>query len=206
MNYWFLYNTANGSIYGSPYLGNADEWTNIPEGCAVLGPIDASSANAQVVDAFSNPDHYIVQNNELTAVSNITQLQLTKAQNAKIVDMTNAYNQVIYSTFQSNAFDGTTMETYACDQVSQSRINGEATTAMAVLQGYTNEPVSWKNINQSQCVPWQPRNMINLGMDLHKFITAQTNYLEALIVYINSLTDVDKVNEVTWGMTIPTTT
>jgi hypothetical protein len=45
--------------------------------------------------------------------------------------------------------------------------------------------------------------MIKLGTDLHKFVTAQTDYLESLMIYINSLPTVEAVNAVTWGMTIP---
>lgn len=130
-------------------------------------------------------------------------MSLQQVQSSKIAQMQDFYNQTIYNTFPSTAWDGTTVETYACDVVSQSRINGEVTVAIAVKQGYSTETLSWKNVNQPQCVTWTADQMIKLGTDLHKFVTSQTDYLEALTVYINSLTTIDAVNAVTWGMTIP---
>ncbi len=129
---------------------------------------------------------------------------LADVQATKIAQVTDLSNQVTYSTFTSTAFDGNTIATYACDLTSQARINGEATTAMAVLGGYSKATLSWENTSQTQCVVWQPQNMINLFNDLHSFLTTQTDYLESLIIYINGLTTVATVNAVTYGMTIPT--
>uniref|UniRef100_UPI001A8F9721 hypothetical protein n=1 Tax=Alicyclobacillus suci TaxID=2816080 RepID=UPI001A8F9721 len=65
LNYWFLYR-ADGTIYGAPYLGNADEWTNIPPECSgVLGPFDVASASEAVQDAYAHPERYLVQNGQL---------------------------------------------------------------------------------------------------------------------------------------------
>lgn len=130
---------------------------------------------------------------------------LASVQQNKISEMTQAYENEIYGTFTSTAFDGSTQETYSCSQTDQVRINGEVTMAMAVKAGFSTETTSWKNVNQTQCVTWTADSMIKLGVDLHKFVTAQTDYLEAITVYINSLTSIDDVNKVTWGMTIPTT-
>lgn len=77
---------------------------------------------------------------------------------------------------------------------------------LAVKANVSQETLSWKNVNQQQCVAWTADQMIKLGTDLHKFVTEKTDYLEALIVYINSITNIDDVNKVTWGMTISTTT
>jgi hypothetical protein len=129
---------------------------------------------------------------------------LPGAQNAKIAEITQEYENQIYGTFASTAFDGATEETYACDATSQMRINGEVTMAMAVKAGFSAEILSWKNANQAQCVTWTAEQMIKLGTDLHSFVTSKTDYLEQLTVYINSLTDINAVNAVTWGMTIPT--
>lgn len=128
---------------------------------------------------------------------------LTTVKQNKINEMTQAYENEIYGTFQSSAFDGKTQETYSCSQTDQVRINGEVTMAMAVKAGFSTETISWKNLNQDKCVIWKADAMIKLGTDLHKFITVQTDYLVALKVYINSLTNIDDVNKVTWGMTIP---
>ncbi|OOM76568.1 hypothetical protein [Clostridium sp. BL-8] len=64
-NYWFLYNLTDGSIYGSPYKGGATEWTNIPDGCGVVGFIDDKVTDI-VKEAFEKPLKYKVVNNELT--------------------------------------------------------------------------------------------------------------------------------------------
>lgn len=124
----------------------------------------------------------------------------------KLMEVEQSYEKEIYNTFTSTAFDGKTEETYSCSQTDQVRINGEVTMAMAVKAGFSTESISWKNVNQVQCVAWTADSMIKLGTDLHAFVTAKTDYLEALTVYINSLTTIDDVNKVTWGMTIPTTT
>jgi hypothetical protein len=65
MKYWFLYNLSDGTIYGAPYYGDVDEWTNIPEGCGVIGGLDESDI---VKDAFTNPSKYKVVNGELTLI------------------------------------------------------------------------------------------------------------------------------------------
>ncbi len=67
-NYWFLYNLNDGSIYGAPYKGNATEWTNIPEGCGVIGFMDDKVTDT-VKDAFLTPAKYKVVKNELTVDS-----------------------------------------------------------------------------------------------------------------------------------------
>jgi hypothetical protein len=72
MNYWFLYKLDTGEIYGAPYLGTADQWTNIPDGCGVLGPFPQDSAPQEVVDAFNNPQYYVVQDGELVKRPNFT--------------------------------------------------------------------------------------------------------------------------------------
>ena len=103
MNYWFLYLLTTGEIYTSPYLGNASEWTNIPAGCAVLGPFEETAASAIVKDAYLHPNYYLVQNEDLTAKTNIGDLQLADAKQAKIAEVTQAYQTELNSTFTSSA-------------------------------------------------------------------------------------------------------
>lgn len=148
---------------------------------------------------------YDTQKTQLLAgITNVGTLDGTK--NAKISEMTQAYENEIYGTFQSSAFDGKAQETYACSQTDQVRINGEVTMAIAVKAGLSTETISWKNANQTQCVTWTADAMIKLGEDLHSFVTSKTDYLEQLTVYINSLSTMDNINKVTWGMTIPNAT
>lgn len=72
MNYWFLYTLITGKIYGTPYLGTATEWTNIPDGCGVLGPIDGYAPSAGVIDAYNHPEKYLVQNDQLILQPNFS--------------------------------------------------------------------------------------------------------------------------------------
>ncbi len=203
------YNNATGNIIT---FYTPDIHTNIPTGTMQIS--DAVWQN--IIDGNCQYKVDLSKISGITAeVDNLADLfiaivptppTLADVKNSKIQEMANTYNTTIINTFQSSAFDNETIETYSCSLADQQRINGEVTMAIANLQGFSSEPISWKNANQTQCVTWQPKNMITLGTDLHKFITQQSDYLEVLTVYINSLTNIDDVNKVTWGMTIPTTT
>lgn len=101
--YWFLYNLIDESIYGAPYLGPASEWTNIPKGCGVIGPFDELTANEIVKDAYIHPNYYLVQTDKIIARPNILDLQLADAKQAKISEVTQAYQAQLNSTFTSSA-------------------------------------------------------------------------------------------------------
>lgn len=98
-NYWFLYNLSDGSIYGSPYLGLAEEWTNIPDGCGVIGAIEESDATA--MDAFANPHYYLVQDGQLVEKTDLEEIKLSAAKQAKIAELNQACNQAIFGRFKS---------------------------------------------------------------------------------------------------------
>jgi hypothetical protein len=101
MNHFFLYDTTNGNIHGSPYLGEANEWTNIPAGCDVLGPFEASTADATVQDAYLHPNHYTIQNGQLVADPNISALQLQEAKDAKVREIYAKRDETILAGFTS---------------------------------------------------------------------------------------------------------
>ncbi|GFN32612.1 hypothetical protein [Paenibacillus xylaniclasticus] len=73
MNYWFLYRLDGGAIFGAPYLGYTEEWTNIPDGCGVIGPIEENDEIA--IDVAKYPEFYNVVDGQLQAVSNIDELK-----------------------------------------------------------------------------------------------------------------------------------
>lgn len=110
MKYWFIYNLTDGTIHGAPYLGNVDEWTNIPNGCGVLGPIDETDATA--TDAWQNPTHYTVSNGKLALVSNVSALQLSAAQASKKDELSNAVAAKITAGYQSTVTIASTGKTY----------------------------------------------------------------------------------------------
>ncbi|WP_027416197.1 hypothetical protein [Aneurinibacillus terranovensis] len=103
MNYWFLYTKSTGEIYGAPYLGSAEEWTNIPDGCAVLGPFSEDDADAAVKDAFANADLYVVSNGMLTRKPDADTVLLQREKDAKLTELTNAYYTALAMPFTSSA-------------------------------------------------------------------------------------------------------
>lgn len=129
-NYWFLYNLATGEIYGSPYLGTANEWTNIPAGCGVLGPfsegfipnpdvkINELPVTPEVISAYLHPNYYLVQAGAIVAKPNILDLQLVDAKMAKVGEMSNTYQAQLNGNFTSSA-TGTAL-TYSFSPESQS--------------------------------------------------------------------------------------
>lgn len=79
MNYWFLYNLSDGSIYGSPYKGGATEWTNIPNNCGVVGFIE-NKVTDTVKDAFTISAKYKIIDNELIVNSDYVEPTVPKQQ------------------------------------------------------------------------------------------------------------------------------
>lgn len=208
-------------VIGQYNYPNGDTALNIPpleqsfidsgilvERSSIPDPIIPSGQ--QVSGMFINPQTKVITYKYSPVVSSDAPVKnpsnLEDYKKNKLYEVEQAYEKEAYGAFTSTAFDGKTEETYSCSQTDQVRINGEVTMSMAVKAGFSTEPISWKNVNQPQCVPWAADSMIALGVDLHKFETEKSDYLEALTVYINSLTTIDDVNKVTYGMTIPTTT
>lgn len=113
MNYWFLYNVSDGSIYGAPYLGDATEWTNIPQGCGVIGPFPQETASAEIRDAFMHPNYYTVRNGSLTAVANMADLQLAEAKATKTAQIQQAYQGALTAGFTSSATGSPVQFAYA---------------------------------------------------------------------------------------------
>lgn len=174
--------------------------------CCVLATNENIATLPTDVMELQETDYNSQRAQLLAGISATTIGTLDGSKNAKISETTQAYEKEIYGTFKSTAFDGSTQEAYSCSQTDQVRINGEVTMAMAVKAGFSTETISWKNVNQDKCVTWTADAMIKLGTDLHKFVTERTDYLEELTAYINGLMNIDDVNKVTWGMTIPNAT
>lgn len=191
MNYWFLYNLSDGSIHGAPYLGNADEWTNIPRGCGVLGAIPADTASLQVIDAFNNPTHYTVQNGQLTAVANIAQLQLTQAQATKIAQITAGYNQELRTQFVSSA--NGTATTYAYGQDQQTKY---MKLLMLMNTSMITYPYTVYDIN-SNAVPLTQAQLQQLYKDIDTFESNLEGQMHTLINQVNACTTVAQVNALT---------
>ncbi|WP_333860813.1 DUF4376 domain-containing protein [Clostridium sp.] len=144
-------------------------------------------------------------NNEKTPSKPV--LTLDEIKQNKINEMNTACQNAIINTFQSTAFDRTTIEDYSCELTDQSRINGLVTIAQLRLSNLTTEPINYyKNKEADKCTEWQPKNMLDLGLDLKRHIEKNTNKYEDLKIYINSLNSIEEVQKITWDTVIPTTT
>lgn len=67
-------------------------------------------------------------------------------------EMNLACQNAIINTFQSTAFNGTTVEDYSCELTDQSRINGLVTIAQLRLANLTTEPINYyKNKEVIKC-------------------------------------------------------
>lgn len=75
MQFWFIFDLSNGTIKEN-HLLQTEQWTNIPGGCGVIGPLANTDSKAK--DAFSNPDFYTVQGGVLTPVADIEQRRVAR--------------------------------------------------------------------------------------------------------------------------------
>lgn len=73
-NGWFLFDLSTKQIT-QVYLGYADEWTNVPNGMGVIGPL---TKEEKTMDALYNPDCYKVENDNLIPLPNIDEIKARK--------------------------------------------------------------------------------------------------------------------------------
>lgn len=142
MNYFFLYNLADGSIYDGPYRGEATVFNNIPSGCGLIGPIADTDITAQ--DAFQHPNYYLVQNGQLAHKTNVADLQFQDAQNAKEAELDAAYAQAT-QTFKSSA-TGNPLTYLVEDGVMMSKFNAQYNYANSAM--YNGNPFSFYTLEQ----------------------------------------------------------
>jgi hypothetical protein len=195
MNYWFLYNLSDGSLYGSPYLGQADIWTNVPPDTAVLGPIDSAIASPSVQDAFYNPHYYTVQDGVLTPLSNIVDLQLTDAKTNKINQIQQSYNDVLTAGFSSSATG--TLYHYAYEQLNQLKL---MKLALDIASGNVLFPVPIPASDGTVIMHDQTQYTL-FAKDVSSFEWTLQNKLHGIICpggSISAATTVDQVNSISW--------
>lgn len=111
MNYWFLYKTDTGEIYGSPYLGEASEWTNIPDGCAAIGPIDTSAGDDTAKAAFAAPNYYRVTDGKLVRKTDAEIQAIIDTQPSPQPSATDILGQQVAALTLENAQLNTTVDT-----------------------------------------------------------------------------------------------
>lgn len=191
MNYWFLYNYTTGTIT-QPYLGNADQWTNIPSGQGVIGPFSQASATAAVQDAYTNPQLYTVQSGQLVQAANYTSLQLQQAQNAKIGDLNSKCNQTILSGFASSALS--VSHNYDFDYEAQMNFSGMMN---AVNASIAPASITWKTTDAGNLAHTQAQ-FKQLYADGMNFKNTQITKYWNLKAQVLAATTVSQVNTITW--------
>lgn len=128
---------------------------------------------------------------------------LEETKNLKILELNAVCESKIIGGFMSSAFDGTTQVLYDSKITDQSRVNGLVSIAQLRLLGFTTEIIKWKNANESECTEWTPNQMLALGLDMKRHIENATEKYDSLKVYINSRTNIDDVQQVTWDFIVP---
>lgn len=117
--YWFLYDLTSGEIKASQKV-ETDDWTNIPEGCGVLGFGDDTTA--VVLDAYENRNLYEVQNGEIVQKIDADARRIDAAKSFKIAKLNAACNQSILAGFTSSALGAE--HQYGFDMEDQANLTG----------------------------------------------------------------------------------
>ncbi|GIM47049.1 hypothetical protein DNHGIG_25980 [Collibacillus ludicampi] len=197
MNYWFLYNLSDGSIFGAPYLGIAEEWTNIPSGCGVLGPLPKDSAPEEVVDAFNNPQYYMVQNDELVQKPDYAASLLEDVKARKIAELDQMCNQTILAGFTSSALGAP--HQYDFDEEAQRNFAG--TLALLNVDS-TITSITWKTVDAGPLTHTRDQ-FIQLCRDAFNFKDSQIQKYWSKKNQVLQSTTVDQVNAITWDDPTP---
>lgn len=193
MNYWFLHTLSTGEIYGSPYLGTAEEWTNIPAGCEALGPFPQDSALPEVVDAFSNPQYYTVQSGKLVQKTSYADQLLADTKAAKIAELDQMCNQTILSGFTSLAL-GQEYH-YPFDEEAQRNLTGALTLLNA---DPTLTTVEFKVLDIGKFVDHTRDQFLQVCKDAFAFKSSMIKKYHDLKDQVNAATTVDEVNAIVW--------
>ena len=115
MSYWFMCNSANGSIGSShsnysPMVEVQNEDGTISQqfdpnliqsGFTVLGPFDSLDETQQPV--FDNPSLYLYQDGQFIDNPKAGEIQLQNAKSSKVSEMTLAYTSELNDKFSSSA-------------------------------------------------------------------------------------------------------
>lgn len=197
MNYWFLYKLDTGEIYGAPYLGSVEEWSNVPDGCGVIGPFPVDSAPLEVVDAFQNPQYYLVQDEKLVQIPNYADKVLLDMKNMRINDLNTKCNQTILSGFTSYALGEP--HQYDFDEEAQRNFNG---TLTMLTVDPTISTIVWKTVDAGP-LPHTKDQFIQLCKDGFAFKQNMISKYWLLKTKVQQATTIDEVNAITWGDPIP---
>ncbi|MCL6597928.1 MAG: hypothetical protein K6T81_04240 [Alicyclobacillus macrosporangiidus] len=191
MNYWFLYK-SDGTIYGPPYLGNAEDWTNIPAECAgVLGPIP--DIDPVATDAWKHPNHYAVQNAQL--VKTVTDAQLL----AEAKQEKHAYlDQQLAATYNTGFTSSATGTTIAWPFDDQAQNKWSWLLNLVTSGLFPASGVQVQDINGNRYTITDPNIAKTLCTDAMHFYLKWDQHHYSLTQQVQAATTVDQVNAITW--------
>lgn len=173
----------------SHYLGDTDEWTNIPDGCDVLGPIPDTDTAAQ--QAYNFPNRYGVKDGGLTIILSDADL-LADMQLYKNIELEVGYNQAINSGFQVTL--GT--NTYTLGWKDKDKLNLQLTNT-SIDKGHQVFPIYYTDINGNPFQLMQQSDLNLIESVATKFYVAQHQQIQALKYKVSQAT-LDTIDSITW--------
>lgn len=139
-----------------------------------------------------------------TCFTEDTVISLDDARQLKIQELEDYCTKVKDGGFKSSCLG--TEKTFDSSPENRNLIIGLAMKAGLVANGtkLTDNNIDWKAKDEDVCYPWQPSQMITLGVDMSTFLTDTIKHKEQLQAYVNTLTTIEEVQKVTWDTVIPT--
>jgi len=161
----------------------------------VLGPIESVNASQEVIDAFSHPNYYTVQDGVLTPNENLAELQLTDAQIAKTNEIQQSYENVLTAGFSSSVTG--TLYQYAYGPLNQLKL---MKLALDISAGNVPFPVPIP-ASDGTIVMHTQSQYNQFAKDISSFEWTLQNKLHGIIGpggTISAATTVEEVNSITW--------
>lgn len=188
MNFFFIYNLSDGSHY-SHYLGSAEEWTNVPDGCGVIGPIP--NTESIVDDAFQYPHRYSVKDGQLIYSYTDEQL-LSEKQLLKPIELNIDYGNAVDAGFQVTI--GT--KTYTLGWTDKDKMNLQLTNT-SIEKGDQVFPIYYTDIDGNPFQLMQQSDLNLIESVATKFYVAQHQQIQALKYKVSQAT-LDTIDSITW--------
>lgn len=133
---------------------------------------------------------------ELNKIGFIVQDNLTDVIGAKIAEMSTTCNLIILNGIDVQLADGNTYH-FSLDITDQTMIMKLNERAVA---GNSFLPWHW---DDGSCHIFSPEDIIAINTQMENYITFQITYFNSLRDYIKSLTDIDDVLAIEYGVEIP---
>jgi hypothetical protein len=128
---------------------------------------------------------------------------LSDIQTSKIAQMSDFCEQEIVYAFHSSCLGEDHL--FDCSRDDQTYMLGLVAKATLLANNIPMVDITldWKFQGQPICYPFSVEQVLMLGGDLYTHLTACKKQYERLRMYINSLTNIQDVNAVTWNTIIP---